>query len=180
MAAKTILERLGITQEELEQSYRDAGNLRRLASVLGVSKTTLQKYLKGVASETKPWDSVEPGSTSDNQDYLRRRYRREVMEHFEHELLTRRVWEDIRGRRIPREALDLITATPPRKMVPIMPVYGKLKGTGETVVFMFKPSLDWLSPQAEHSSSSESPDSRSPAASSEPPQPRSEPEDSPE
>jgi hypothetical protein len=146
-----------MTQAELEQKYRDAGNLRRLASVLEVSKTTLQKYLSHIACNTKPWASVEPGASSDNQDYLRRRYRREVMEHFEHALLTQKTWRDAQGRTIPREAFDIITVTPPRKMVPIMPAYGKLKGTGEIVTILFQPRIDWLSPRpAEHSSDEES------------------------
>jgi len=150
MAAKTILDRLGITQEKLEQLYAEVGNYRTLADQLGVSKTTLQKYLTHIAHDTRPWASVKSGDRELSQDYLRRKYRKEVMEHFEREMLRREVWIDVNGRRIPKAAILTMTATPPRLLTPIIPVYGKLRGTGEVAVFIFKPKIEWLNPgQAE-------------------------------
>ena len=154
--AQTILERLGITQEELEDKYDEIGNLRLLAEVLDVSKTTLHKYLRHKTKDTKPWSSVKQGEPSRNIDYLRYKYRREVMESFERAMLSKKTWVDVNGRTIPREALASLYVEPPSKMIPIIPVYATLKGTGQTVIFMFHPDIPWLSrPQAEHSSDEE-------------------------
>jgi len=144
MAGKTILDRLGITQTDLEQMYYEEGNYRALARRLGVSKTSLQKYLSHIAHGTKPWDSAKDHSYSQNIDYLRRKYRKEIMEHFEQALLTKRTWKDVNGKEYPREAL-IMTARPPHLISPVMPVYGRLRGTDKILVFLFQPNIPWLS-----------------------------------
>lgn len=152
----TILQRLGLTQAELENKYREIGNLRLLAEVLGVSKTTLQKYLKTVAHNTKPWASATAGEPGNNIDYLRHKYRKEAIESFERAMLSRKTWVDVNGRTIPREALNSIYVEPPQKLSPLMPVYATLRGTDETVIFMFHPDIPWINQQAEQTSASES------------------------
>lgn len=142
--APNILKRLGITQEELEAKYEVVGNLRTLADMLGVSKTTLQKYLKHKAHDTKPWASKVKGEPISDMDYLRYKYRKEAMASLEEALATKTRWKDVNGRVIPREALEQVYAEPPRKMLPIMPVYATLKGGGTTAIFMFHPEVDWI------------------------------------
>jgi hypothetical protein len=146
---------LEITQEELEAKYDEIGNLRLLAEVLGVSKTTLHKYLRHKTKDTKPWSSVKQGEPSRNIDYLRYKYRKAVIESFERAMLAKKTWTDINGRTIPREAMASIYVEPPRKIIPIIPVYAMLKGTDQTVIFMFHPDVPWVSHQQEEHSSDE-------------------------
>lgn len=181
MATPTILARLGITQTELESKYDEIGNLRFLAEVLGVSKTTLHKYLRHKTASTKPWSSVKHGEPSKNLDYLRYKFRKEAMESFERAMLSKRTWLDVNGRTIPREALDHIYVEPPRRMIPIIPVYATLKGTHETVVFMFHPDVEWVSRRpTEPTSTAGNPDSLDPSTSTQDPEVHCGPEEIPE
>lgn len=166
----TILQKLGLTQEELEAKYQEVGNLRLLSQVLGVSKTSLHKYLKHLTCETKPWDAAKRGVPNANIDYQRYRYRQAAMESFERAMLSRKTWTDVNGRSIPREALDNIYVEPPRKLSPLMPIYATLKGTGETVIFMFHPEVDWINQQEVQTSASETPDTPDPLPSDQDPE----------
>lgn len=156
MGAPTIFQRTGLTQADLEAKYDDIGSLRALAAVLNISKTTLHKYLKHKTKDTKPWDAARHGEPTHNIDYLRMKYRREAMESFEKALLHRKFWTDVTGRKIPREAINKITVNPPAKLSPIMQVYATLRGSGQKVIFVFHPNVEWVTdPKAEHSSDAE-------------------------
>lgn len=185
--APTILQRLGLTQADLEAKYDEVGNLRLLAEILGVSKTTLQKYLHHKSQHTKPWDSVKKGEPTHNMDYLRLKFRKAAMQSFEQALLHHKTWKDITGRVIPREAVQEFYVEPPRKMSPIMPIYATLKGSGQTVIFMFHPTIDWITEkepvshqQEEHSSTSEDHHTSRPAPSDQSLERHSSPSDSQE
>lgn len=176
MAAKTILQRLGMTQEELEAKYTEIGNLRATAEELGVSKTTLQKYLSHLTPETKPWSSAKRSSI----DYLRRKFRKEAAESLERALLNKKAWVDVNGRTIPQAAIERILVYPPKKMVPLMPVYAQLHD-GTNVVFMFHPDVPWVSHQeSEPTSAEESHHTSDPAPSTESPHTSNLPEEIPE
>lgn len=146
MRYNTILHRLGMTQAQLEAKYDEIGNLRLLAEVLGVSKTTLHKYLRHKTQHTKPWSAVRKGKPHADKDYLRHKYRKEAMESLDRALLTKKVWTDVNGRKIPREAILHVYAEAPRKLSPIMPVYARLRDSPEPVIFMFHPNVDWVHP----------------------------------
>lgn len=55
MPAKTILERLGITQGQLQEIYEQEQSLASTARRLGVSKTSIIKYLRDVKKDATPW-----------------------------------------------------------------------------------------------------------------------------
>lgn len=163
--ANTILDKLNMTQAELESAYHEAGSYRELANRLNVSKTSLVKYLSHIAHDTKPWAARNKnGRQSRSKDYLRRKYREEVQQQFEEALLTRRDWTDVNGTTYPTQAI-IFHYEPPRLMIPSVPVYGTIRGTGRTAVFIFKPEIEWLTApgQEEHSSDEATPDNSPPA-----------------
>lgn len=165
-----------MTQEELEARYKEVGNLRALSEELSVSKTTLQKYLSDVASETKPWSSTKRSSV----DYYRKKFRKEAMESVERAMVNRKRWKDVNGRTIPREAIETLLVYPPKKMVPLIPIYAKLYD-GTNVIFMMHPDVPWVSrPQEEPSSDEESLHTYDLAASDQALPEPSEPDESPE
>ena len=153
--APTILSRLGLTQEELEQKYEVAGNLRLLSAMLGVSTTTLHKYLRHKTHATKPWDAAKKEAPLNDLDYQRYQFRIDAMQSLERALLSKKTWTDVNGRVIPREALQRMYVEPPAKLSPIIPVYATLKGSATRVIFMFHPEVDWISHQPEEHSSPE-------------------------
>lgn len=146
--SKNLFDKLGITQEELEKAYLKAGTLRALAEELAVSKTTLQKYLSHVAKDTKPWDAARTTNEQHNIDYLRRKHRKRAMEQVEQALLAYDRWEDVNGRVIPRDAIEIMEVHPPQKFANIVTIYARLRD-GSFTIFVYTVTDQ---EQAEHSS----------------------------
>lgn len=180
MNHKTALDRLGITHDQLVDMYNEAGSMRALAAKTGLSKATIVKHLRDVPKH-KPWACQRMGKRSSNIDYLRARFRREAMTALESALVGRKIWTDINNREIPLAAIQQAFVEPPSRLIPIIPIYATLKD-GQSVIFMFKPDIDWITDpaQEELTSTEETPRSFFPAPSGSEPQSYFEPESNPE
>jgi hypothetical protein len=173
---KPLLERYGITVQELYELYLEEGTIRALAKRLKCSPTTVEKYLKGIKKDPTPWklkgkqvkslitewlkenpDHVLPSSAPElarltgidkksAYHYLnlrRTQYQRRVKEALDQALLDRtRIWEDLRGRKIPGAAFAKVRVNIPHKLVPIVDLEVVLRDGTETQI-LFYPKKEW-------------------------------------
>lgn len=123
MANRTLLERTGMTVEDLERIYHESGSLEATCRVVGCSKPTLVKYLRHVPKDPTPW------KTKVNRDRKRlatAEWQDRVFQEVQKAIIEKRVWVDSNQRRIPKGFIKAIYFELPEYEGPVVPLYTQL------------------------------------------------------
>jgi hypothetical protein len=149
----TLLQQHDITIEELRERYAALGSYRALADELGCSRVTLQRYLNDQPKH-RPWRNRHLGYNHPNRDYWRKKFRDESLAKLEATLLDTEFWYDVRGRAVPRAAIETLYVEEPCRIQPVIILRATLRGTHETAILLFRPELPWLTGRGALTSSS--------------------------
>lgn len=131
MANKNLLERTGLTQQDLEQIYAEEGNLERTAARVGCSRPTIIKYLRHLKKDKTPWKTKGRGSV---KIIATEEWRERVFNEVETSILTKKVWMDMKQQKIPWQFIRGIYFELPEYQVPVIPLYTVLRDGTRTVL----------------------------------------------
>ena len=131
MANKSLLERTGLTVEELEEIYAEEGNLDRTAARVGCSRPTIIKYLRHIPKDKTPWKTKGHGSV---KILATEEWKERVFQEVEKSILNKKVWMDLNQRRIPWRFIRGVYFELPEYQVPVIPLYAILRDGKRTVL----------------------------------------------
>lgn len=131
MANVSLLERTGLTQDDLERIYQEEGTIDRTAVKVGCSRPTIVKYLRHIKKDRTPWKthgkhSVQILASPEWQD--------QVFAEVEQALQYKRVWMDTQQRKIPRGFLRGVYFELPVYEGPVVPIYAVLRNNTRVVL----------------------------------------------
>lgn len=132
MSNKTLLERTGLTTEDIERIYEEEGSLERAAKRVGCSKPTIIKYLRHVDKDDRPWKTYQ--RTEAQHKVASEGWKAEVFDQVEHALLHKSLWMDMKQRKIPHAFIRGIYFEIPDFISPVIPLYTVLRDGTRTVL----------------------------------------------
>jgi hypothetical protein len=132
MSNKTLLERTGLSVEDIERIYEEEGSLERAAKRVGCSKPTIIKYLKHVDKDDRPWKTYQRKEAQ--HKVASEEWKAEVFDQVEHALLHKSLWMDMKQRKIPHAFIRGIYFEIPDFISPVIPLYTVLRDGTKTVL----------------------------------------------
>lgn len=124
MANKTLLERTGLTVEDIERIYAECGSLDATRRAIGCSHPTIVKYLRHVPKDPTPWKTkgVKTPKRLASAEWQER-----VFREVERAIMSKRVWVDAQKRRIPADFIRGVYFELPEYESPVVPLYTQLR-----------------------------------------------------
>lgn len=124
----------GITPQLIRKVYAETGSVREAAKQLGISPVTLMKYTKGMTKPEKQKAIKDPLEPIADAGWLM-----ELHQAMEEAFVTKKVWIDSKGRKIPQRAIDQFVIQLPDNKDEVVPVYAQLRDGTRTVLLYLTP-----------------------------------------